>query len=156
MPMYMRCVLACVIVLSVSLPAVAQAQQPLDLPQGCQTGRLPTSDPQYPEQLIFICLPLVNWNGRLVVYAHGYEAPQVLLALPLDALTRPDANGQPVFTPAVLLSQGFAFATTSYRKNDYAIEQGSNDLNALVEHFNTQVAPHPAMKVFVVGGSEGA
>jgi pimeloyl-ACP methyl ester carboxylesterase len=152
--------LACVIALSVSLPAVAQAPQPLSLPPGCQTDVLLTNDLQYPKQFILICLPpLASWNGQLVVYAHGYKAPQASLALPFDELTQPDANGQLVFTPAVaeLLARGFAFATTSYRKNGYAIEQGGSDLNALVEHFNAQVELHPpATKVFVAGGSEGA
>lgn len=90
-----------------------------------------------------------------MVYAHGYVVPQAPLSLPLDELTMPDANGQSVFAPAALLSRGFAFATTSYRKNGYAIEQGGNDLQTLVEYFNTQVAPHPAVKVFVAGTSEG-
>jgi pimeloyl-ACP methyl ester carboxylesterase len=152
MPMYMRCVLACMIALSVSLPAVAPAQQPPPLPPECQTDALSTNDQQYPVQLILICLP-DPWNGQLVVYAHGYVAPQEPLALPLVELTQLAANGQPIFTP--LLSQGFAFATTSYRKNGYAIEQGGSDLNALVEHFNTKVAPHLATQVFVAGGSEG-
>jgi pimeloyl-ACP methyl ester carboxylesterase len=150
-----RLALACAVALSVSLPAVAQAQQPPPLPPGCQTGQLPTSDLQHPVQLILICLPPVGWNGQVVVYAHGYVAPQTPLSLPLDELILPDANGQLVFVPAVLLSRGFAFATTSYRKNGYAIEQGGNDLQALVEHVNTQVASHPADKVFVAGGSEG-
>src|SRR5215510_5724478 len=117
MPTYMRCVLACVLAMSVSLPARAQAPQSPPLPPGCQTDAVPTSDPQYPAQLILICLHRDSWNGQLVVYAHGYEAPQAPLALPLDELTLPDGNGQPVFTPAVLLARGFAFATTSYRKN---------------------------------------
>jgi hypothetical protein len=47
MPMSMRCVLACVIALSVSLPAMAQEQQLPPLPQGCLTEALHTNDLQY-------------------------------------------------------------------------------------------------------------
>lgn len=151
-----RLVLACAVALSVSLPAVAPAQEPPPLPPECQPGQLPTGDRQYPVQLILICLPPIGWNGQLVVYAHGYVRPQEPLRLPFDELTLQDANGQAVFAPAVLLSRGFAFATTSYRKNGYAIKQGGKDLQALVKHFNAQVASHRADKVFIVGGSEGA
>lgn len=156
MAKYIQLALAWAVALSVSLPAVAQAQQPPPLPPECQTGQLSTGDPQYPVQLILICLPPVgDWNGQVVAYAHGYAAPQAPLSLPLGELTLPDANGQLVFGPAALLRRGFAFVTTSYRKNGSVIEQGGKDLQALVEHFNTQVAPHPAHKVFVAGGSEG-
>lgn len=152
---FIRLVSACALVVGLSLPAVAHAQQSPPLPPGCQTGALPTGEPQYPVQLILVCIPPLGWNGQLVVYAHGYVAPQADLALPLAELTLLDANGQPVFAPAVLLSQGFAFATTSYRKNGYAIEQGGNDLNALAAHFKTLVPPGTLLKVYVVGASEG-
>src|SRR4030095_8423179 len=156
MAKYIQLALAWAVALSVSLPAVAQAQQPPPLPPECQTGQLSTGDPQYPVQLILICLPPVgDWNGQVVAYAHGYAAPQAPLSLPLGELTLPDANGQLVFGAAALLRRGFAFVTTSYRKNGSVIEHGGKDLQALVEHFNTQVAPHPAHKVFVAGGSEG-
>jgi pimeloyl-ACP methyl ester carboxylesterase len=57
--------------------------------------------------------------------------------------------------PDKLLSLGFAFATSSYSKNGYAIEQAGQDLNALVDYFNRQVAPRAAHKVFLAGASEG-
>jgi pimeloyl-ACP methyl ester carboxylesterase len=104
-------------------------------------------------QKILTCLP-ANWNGQLVVYAHGYVAPQERLALPADEINRVTLPDGSTFVD-VLLSQGFAFATSSYRKNGYAVEQAGEDLNALVEYFNTGVAPVPAQKVFVVGASEG-
>jgi len=110
-------------------------------------------------QLILICLPKSpgKWNGHLVVYAHGYMPPQSPLALPLGELTLLNAAGQPVFVPAILTDQGFAFVTSSYSKNGYAVEQAGNDLNALVAHFKNQVPPGRLKdgKVFITGASEG-
>ena len=35
-----------------------------------------------------ICMPNSNWNGELVVYAHGYVAPDDPLAIPAEASFR--------------------------------------------------------------------
>ena len=134
-----RSILAFALALSLYAPTVARSQTLL--PQVCQEGTLE-------QQLILICLP-PNWNGQLVVYAHGYVPIQEALALPIDELT---VDGQ--FLPAFLLAQGYAFATSSYSKNGYAVEQAGHDLNTLVHYFNT-VAPHAADKVLIAGGSEG-
>ncbi len=79
------------------------------------------------DQYVLICAPNPGWNGDWVVYAHGYVAPQEELALPIDELT---VNGQ--FLPELVLSLGYGFATTSYTKNGFAIEQAVTDINALV------------------------
>ena len=119
-------------------------------PAGCEEDSLPSHDPKYPEdQLIIICVPS-PWNGQLVMYAHGYVPPQAPLALPIDELT---VNG--TFVPQLLLSQGFAFATTSFHKNGVAIEQGAQDLNKLLRHFKSKVPAHSLNKTYVIGGSEG-
>jgi pimeloyl-ACP methyl ester carboxylesterase len=91
------------------------------------------------------------WNGQLVVYAHGYVAPHEEVALPAGELGR---------FPGVielLLSQGYAFATTSYSKNGYAVAQAEKDLNALVRYFKTKRLPNASLleKVLIVGASEG-
>jgi pimeloyl-ACP methyl ester carboxylesterase len=140
-----RLAFACLLALSFGFPAVAQAQDPL--PPGCQAGALPSNDPLYPSpQSILICIP-PNWNGQLVVYAHGYFPPQSPLILP--DLTFPDGTS----IPGVVMSLGYAFATSSYHKNGYAVEQAGNDLNALVAYFKSQV---PGLrKVLGVGVSEG-
>jgi len=134
-----------------SAPALAHAQSPW--PPFCQEGSLPSHDPQYPaDQLIRICIPPnSNWNGQLVVYAHGYVPAQAPLALPLTELTLPDGT----FVPDLVLSQGFAFATSSYHKNGYAVEQARKDLNDLVKHFKTLVPRGSLQKVFITGASEG-
>src|SRR3990172_1525110 len=82
-----RLILTCAIAFGLSPLTVAQAQ-PGPLP--CQTGALPTGDPQHPEQLIMICVPPTGWNGQLVEYAHGYAPIQAPLALPLGELALPE------------------------------------------------------------------
>ena len=148
-----RLILVSVLALSLGVPAVASADTHAGRwSPGCMEDVLGN-------QLILICLPKSpgKWNGHLVVYAHGYMPPQSPLALPLGELTLPNAAGQPVFVPAILTDQGFAFVTSSYSKNGYAVEQAGNDLNALVAHFKNQVPPGRLKdgKVFITGASEG-
>jgi hypothetical protein len=51
-------------------------------PDDCEESTLPSDDPNYPnDQLILTCLPS-DFNGTLVIYAHGYVRPQEPLALP--------------------------------------------------------------------------
>jgi len=118
-------------------------------PEGCHTASLPSGDPRYSEdQMILTCVP-PNWNHRLVVYAHGYVPAQVPLALPQEELTLP--NGQTI--PELLMPLGFAFATSSYHKNGYAVEQAGDDLNRLVDYLESNFGP--AEKVYITGASEG-
>ena len=111
------------------------------VPGPCQPGVLPGG------AFSLICVPALGWNGQLVVYAHGYVAPD----LPLDfyQITAPD--GTPI--PLLVQSQGFAFATTSYRQNGLAILEGMDDIRQLVAAFS---ALHPApTKTHLAGVSEG-
>ena len=120
-------------------------------PAECVEGSLPGNDPRYPsDQLILTCVP-ANWNGSLVVYAHGYVPVQLPLFLPAGELTLSDGRT----IPEVLLSLGYAFATSSYHKNGYAVEQAGRDLNALVDYFRDTVATGPVHHVFITGASEG-
>lgn len=133
------------------LGSLVPAHAQFTWPPFCQESSLPSGDPKNPEdhQLIVICIP-PNWNGRLILYARGYALPQLTLALPIDELTLEDGT----FVPIPILMQGFAFATTSFRKKGVAIEQGAEDLNQLLEHFKS-VAPRPPGKVYITGASEG-
>ena len=116
----------------------------------CQEGSLPSHDPKYPaDQLIITCIP-PDWNGQLVIYAHGYVAPQLPLALPVTELT---VDG--TFVPNIILAQGFAFATTSFHKNGVAIEEGSEDITKLLQYFKSLVPPGSLKNVYLIGGSEG-
>jgi pimeloyl-ACP methyl ester carboxylesterase len=136
------------LVLILAVPSVAGAQA--GLPEGCGADSLPSHDPKYePQQLILICIPH-NWNGTLVLYAHGFFPPQFELTLPLEELTL-----EGTFVPLIFLSQGFAFATTSFHKNGAVTQQASRDLNDLVNHFKTLVPRRLLQKVFLIGASEG-
>lgn len=138
-------------VLTFILGSSRPAHSQFTWPPGCEQGSLPSHDPKNPsDQLIVICIPS-NWNGRLVIYAHGFVPPQAPLALPTDELTLTDGT----FVPNLFLSLGFAFATSSFHKNGLVIEQGAEDLNRLLQYFRSVVPPRSLQRVFITGASEG-
>ncbi len=77
-----------------------------------------------------------NWNGTLLVYAHGYrdraDHPGEVDNRAADIA--PSAALEPV-----LLAQGYALAGSAYRNNGWAVEEGINDLAALTIFFNFRV-----------------
>jgi pimeloyl-ACP methyl ester carboxylesterase len=132
------------------LPLPARALPQPGLPTDCEEGSLPSNDAKFPgNQLILVCIPPA-WNGDLVLYAHGFVPPQFELALPIEELT---LDG--TFVPLAFLSQGFAFATSSYHKNGAVTQQASADLNDLVQHFKRLVGARSLKRVFIIGASEG-
>lgn len=145
----LEALLVSMLITTLANPMLAQVQS--GLPQECEQSSLPSGDLKYPgNQLILICRP-PNWNGDLIIYAHGYVPPQVPLVLPLEELILPDET----FVPEVFLTQGFAFATSSYHKNGVATEQASQDLLDLVNYFESLVPVGALKRVFIVGASEG-
>jgi pimeloyl-ACP methyl ester carboxylesterase len=90
-----------------------------------------------------------DWNGDLVVYAHGYVSPFEPIAIPDEQLFLPDGTS----IPGIINSLGFAFATTSYRINGLAVKQGTADLVDLVGIFESEYG-EPEF-VYLVGASEG-
>jgi hypothetical protein len=89
-----------------------------------------------------------NWNGQLVMYAHGY---------------RGTGNGLTTDAPPIrrwLIQNGYAWAAASYSKNYYDVRAGVEDTNALALAFNdiatkngrTLAAPS---KYFITGVSMG-
>ncbi len=142
----LACSLLAALLLAVSWPAAfpTSASAQSAWPPGCAESELDG-------QLILICFP-ANWNGVLLLYAHGYVAPQEPLALPEEELNQarlPD--GRSIIE--VLMEVGFAFATTSYSKNGYAVQQADGDLRALLAHFKAQHG-EPKMTL-LTGASEG-
>jgi pimeloyl-ACP methyl ester carboxylesterase len=123
-------------------PAPSAAQAPtLAVPGACEVGELPSGARS------LICVPALGWNGDLVVYAHGYVPPTV----PELVFAHLDLNG--VYLPDLIQSLGFAFATTSYRKNGLAFLEGTEDMVELVGAFR---AAHGVPRRTVAAGvSEG-
>lgn len=83
-----------------------------------------------------IVVPLA-WNGTLLVFGHGYR----------DAADHPGevADRTPAVAPnaammTTLLGQGYALAGSAYRGNGWAVEEGRQDLRALVQHFRDTLA----------------
>ncbi|MBA3260367.1 MAG: prolyl oligopeptidase family serine peptidase [Gemmatimonadales bacterium] len=107
---------------------------------GCSGGTLSSG------ALYRFCFP-PDWNGELVLYAHGYVRDDAPLAVPADA-----PGGIPI--AAAVNSLGYAFATTSYRANGLVADVAVDDLIDLDERFRESYRPDPTV-TFVVGVSEG-
>ncbi|HSQ28632.1 MAG TPA: hypothetical protein VLN49_02215 [Gemmatimonadaceae bacterium] len=88
-----------------------------------------------------------DWNGALVVWAHGYVSPFEPLHLPDDKV-----EGTPISD--IVLNLHFAYATTSYRSNGLAAVDGSRDVEDLLALFRTMIGT-PA-RAYLVGASEGS
>ena len=96
-----------------------------------------------------ICMPAGQWNGDLVVFAHGYVSPFEPVAIPEDQLELPDGTS----LVDMITSMGYAFAVTSYAYNGLAIPQGVADVVELVQIFS-QTKGEP-QTVYLSGPSEG-
>ena len=83
-----------------------------------------------------------RWNGRLVIFAHGFRG-----------------NGTTVYVsdPALrehYVARGFAWAASSYATNGYDVGQGVRDSYALIGLFRSAVGK-PARQVLMTGDSMG-
>ena len=124
-----------------ALTAHAQTTPPLAVPGPCQQGTLPHG------ALWLVCVPAAGWNGDLVVWAHGYVAPNQPLGfyhLGSDGTSLPDETQR----------LGYAFATTSYRQNGLAVLEGADDVRELVALFPS-VAGRAPTRTYQTGASEG-
>jgi hypothetical protein len=68
-----------------------------------------------------------NWNGKLVMYAHGYRGTGAALTVSNPSIRR------------YLIQNGYAWAASSYSTNYYDVRAGVEDTNALALAF-TQIA----------------
>jgi len=82
-----------------------------------------------------------NWNGDLVVWAHGFRGTGLELTVDNHPL-RP-----------LLIQLGYAWAASSYSRNDYDVATGVQDTHALVKRFNGLVGKPD--KVYMTGASMG-
>ena len=89
-----------------------------------------------------------NWNGKLVMYAHGYAGTGTALNVSNPSIRRH------------LIQQGYAWAASSYSKNSYDVRAGVEDTNKLALNFNaitaaagrTLAAPS---RIYITGHSMG-
>lgn len=117
------------------------ATRAVTVPPGCVSGTLPHG------ALSLYCVP-ANWNGKLIVWGHGYTA----FNEPLDFQHITLPNG--ISLPEVAQNLGLAFATTSYRRNGLAILEGADDIRELVAAFPATTGRTPT-RTYMVGASEG-
>ena len=82
-----------------------------------------------------------NWNGDLVLYAHGFRGTGLELTVSMPRIR------------AYLVANGYAWAASSYSKNGYDVKQGVKDTHALGQLFNGLVG-HP-WRTYVTGHSMG-
>jgi pimeloyl-ACP methyl ester carboxylesterase len=82
-----------------------------------------------------------NWNGDLLIWAHGFRGTG--LELYVD---------NPPFRE-LLIAQGYAWAASSYDRNDYDITSGVQSSHALLKRFNGIVSKPD--KVYLSGASMG-
>jgi hypothetical protein len=82
-----------------------------------------------------------NWNGQLVVWAHGFAGTGLELTVDNHPLR------------ALLIPLGYAWAASSYARNDYDIWNGVHDTHTLVKSFNGLVGD--PSRVILTGASMG-
>ena len=82
-----------------------------------------------------------NWNGGLVMWAHGFRGTGLELTVDNHPLR------------ALLIPLGFAWAASSYSRNDYDVATGVQDTHALSRLFNGLVAKPD--RVYMTGASMG-
>lgn len=96
-----------------------------------------------------ICMPPpTEYNGILVIWAHGFQDAGTPVGIPEDQLCIGD-----FCIPEILNGMGFGFATNSYSKTGLAILQGKDDILDLVQIYAAQKGQ--PQKVYLVGASEG-
>jgi hypothetical protein len=115
----------------------------------CATSTCMPDGPQPGGAIYRICMPEQScYNGKLVVFAHGYVDFTQPVAIPEDQLT---IDG--IYLPELVNKLGYGFAVSSYRMNGLAVLPGVQDLVELVGIFKSKVTP--VNKTYVVGPSEG-
>jgi pimeloyl-ACP methyl ester carboxylesterase len=82
-----------------------------------------------------------DWNGELVLYAHGFRGADLELTV-----TNPSIR-------EYLVRHGYACAASSYSKNGYDVKQGVLDTHALGQRFNGLVSR--PQRTYVMGHSMG-
>lgn len=93
------------------------------------------------------------WNGKLVMYAHGFRGAQAAdLAAGRDYRRELTVDSPPRLRQH-LIDNGFAWAASSFSKNEYNITAGVQDTMALAHLFNGLVGK--PSRTYITGHSMG-
>jgi pimeloyl-ACP methyl ester carboxylesterase len=84
-----------------------------------------------------------NWNGILLLYAHGYVSKDLPVAIPPDAL----------LVASLVVPRGFAVAISSFSENGWVVDDGTQRTHQLLGLFTSKFG-NPA-RVYVAGASMG-
>jgi pimeloyl-ACP methyl ester carboxylesterase len=84
-----------------------------------------------------------NWNGDLVVWAHGFKGFSTVL----------DVDSPPRALREQLIGEGYAWAASSYSENGYAPGIGADDTLAVRDYFIGEFG-QPG-RIYLVGASMG-
>jgi pimeloyl-ACP methyl ester carboxylesterase len=97
------------------------------------------------------CLPAItNPSPDLVIFAHGYMRPLVAKGtIPGDQMV---IGGVDIST--IVNGLGFAFATTSYRRNGLIVIEALDDILTLIADYTATTHLTPP-HIYLVGASEG-
>lgn len=82
-----------------------------------------------------------QWNGELVMYAHGFNGSQPFLIVEPPPLRQ------------YFIQEGFAWAASSFSDNGYDPQSGVDDTLALLDHFQ-QAVGQPS-RTYIYGSSMG-
>ena len=82
-----------------------------------------------------------NWNGSLVVWAHGFRGAGLELTVDMHPLRD------------LLIPLGYAWAASSYDRNDYDIASGVRSTHSLIKRFNGLVGK--PSQILMTGESMG-
>lgn len=127
---------------SIHAQSATSTTPPASGPMACEDGT------QESGATYRICMP-ASWNGKLLVYAHGYVAPTEPVGIPEDQL---GVAGSPT-VDQLANALGYAFVTSGYRANGLVVQEGILDLIDAVEIFTEQEG-EPS-QVLLAGVSEG-
>ena len=155
----MLAVIAAVLAVAGSTRTTAALGRPGVTPVPCPTQEWQLGDPkfealpgaraffgQYEGGLYKIEIP-DNWNGELVLYAHGFVSNGGAQGSALRVGNSPIREHQ--------IKEGYAWAASSYRCNGYVPGQGLLDTMALTDLFTKSNGGRAPQRVYLTGTSMG-
>lgn len=96
-----------------------------------------------------ICMPPAEmYNGKLVVFAHGFQDANTPVQIPEEQLQIGEQS-----LPELVNGLGYGFATNSFSKTGLAVRQGAEDILDLVKLFAAEQGT--PSQIFLTGASEG-